>query len=87
MEPFLHLDPDLTPLVDDPRLWAPAQSIMGAEKMALFTDKLNFKRPFGAPFPLHQDSPYFALSCGHVDQLVSMHIYLDETNAQMVACG
>lgn len=78
MEPFLHLHHDLHAIVDDPRLWAPAQSILGLDKLALFTDKLNFKRPQGAPFPFHQDSPYFALECKHVDQLLSMQIYLDE---------
>ena len=80
MEPFLHLHPDLSGLVDDPRLWRPVQGLIGAESLSLFTDKLNFKRPGGSPFPLHQDSPYFAFDCKHVDQLVSMQIYLDDAN-------
>ena len=78
MEPFLHLHPDLSSLVDDPRLWGPARSVLGVDKLSLFTDKLNFKRPGGAPFPFHQDSPYFALDCPHFEQLVSMQIYLDD---------
>ena len=68
MEPFLHLHPDLENLVDDPRLWMPAKSILGLDKLSLFTDKLNFKRPEGAPFPFHQDSPYFALDCSHFEE-------------------
>ncbi|MGH2897577.1 MAG: phytanoyl-CoA dioxygenase family protein, partial [Solirubrobacteraceae bacterium] len=59
MEPFLHLDAELDALVDDPRLWQPAAALCGSDALALFTDKLNFKRPGGAPFPWHQDSPYF----------------------------
>jgi len=77
MEPFLHLHPDLENLIDDPRLWMPAKSVLGCDHLSLFTDKLNFKRPNGAPFPFHQDSPYFALECRHFEKLVSMQIYLD----------
>jgi hypothetical protein len=77
MEPFLHLHPDLENLIDDPRLWMPAKSILGLDKLSLFTDKLNFKRPNGAPFPFHQDSPYFAFDCKHFEQLISMQIYMD----------
>jgi ectoine hydroxylase-related dioxygenase (phytanoyl-CoA dioxygenase family) len=80
MEPFLHLDPGLEKLADDPRLWAPVTSLCGASRLALFTDKLNFKRPGGAPFPWHQDSPYFAFECAHVDRLVSVQVYLDDAN-------
>jgi hypothetical protein len=82
MEPFLHLHPDLQNLVDDARLWAPAKSVLGIDDLSLFTDKLNFKRPHGAPFPFHQDSPYFAMQCGHVDQLFSLQIYLDDTTVE-----
>ena len=70
MEPFVHLDPALEALPDDPRLAEPMRALCGAAEIALFTDKLNFKRPGGAPFPWHQDSPYFAFECPHVDRLV-----------------
>jgi ectoine hydroxylase-related dioxygenase (phytanoyl-CoA dioxygenase family) len=82
MEPFLHLDPVLDALADDPRLWRPVASLCGAERLALFTDKLNFKRPGGAPFPWHQDSPYFAFECPHVDRLVSVQVYLDDATQE-----
>ena len=78
MEPFLHLDPALAALPDDPRLAEPMRALCGAAELALFTDKLNFKRPGGAPFPWHQDSPYFAFECPHVDRLVSVQLYLDD---------
>jgi ectoine hydroxylase-related dioxygenase (phytanoyl-CoA dioxygenase family) len=80
MEPFLYLHPDLENIVDDARIAEPARSVLGTEKISLFTDKLNFKRPEGAPFPWHQDSPYFVFDCKHVDRLVSMQIYLDDAN-------
>ena len=54
--------------VDDPRLWAPTLDILGTGSVSLFTDKLNFKRPLGAPFPWHQDAPYWAFGCDHVDR-------------------
>ena len=82
MEPFLFLHPDLEHIIDDPRLWLPARSIIGADKLSLFTDKLNFKRPQGAPFPLHQDSPYFALDGRSVDRLLSIQIYLDDVTVE-----
>jgi ectoine hydroxylase-related dioxygenase (phytanoyl-CoA dioxygenase family) len=78
MEPFLHLDAELDALVDDPRLWQPAAALCDSDALALFTDKLNFKRPGGAPFPWHQDSPYFVFECPHVDRLASLQVYLDD---------
>ncbi|MEX2208926.1 MAG: phytanoyl-CoA dioxygenase family protein [Myxococcota bacterium] len=78
MEPFLHLDAGLERLVDDPRLWQPVTALCGTSLLALFTDKLNFKRPGGAEFPWHQDSPYFVFDCPHVDRLVSLQVYLDD---------
>lgn len=78
MEPFLFLHPDLDSLIDDPRIVVPTRHIMGTEEISLFTDKLNFKRPGGAPFPWHQDSPYFVFGCSHVDHLLSLQIYLDD---------
>ena len=82
MEPFLHLDAGLERLVDDPRLWQPVTALCGASLLALFTDKLNFKRPGGAEFPWHQDSPYFAFECPHVDRLVSLQVYLDDATLE-----
>ncbi len=82
MEPFLHLDPELEAIVDDPRLWRPATALCGADELALFTDKLNFKRPGGAVFPWHQDSPYFVFDCPHVDRLVSLQVYLDDATVE-----
>ena len=77
MEPFCHLDPRLDALIDDPRLWGPCRQLVASDALSLFTDKLNFKRPGGSPFPWHQDTPYWAFGCGHLEQLSSLQLYLD----------
>jgi ectoine hydroxylase-related dioxygenase (phytanoyl-CoA dioxygenase family) len=82
MEPFHRLDSRLDLLIDDPRLWNPVLEILGVEEVSLFTDKLNFKRPGGAPFPWHQDTPYWAFGCDHLDKLVSVGLYLDDASAE-----
>jgi ectoine hydroxylase-related dioxygenase (phytanoyl-CoA dioxygenase family) len=82
MEPYHHLHPQLDALIDDPRLWGPTRALVGSEAVSLFSDKLNFKRPGGAPFPWHQDTPYWAFGCDHLDRLVSVMLYLDEANRE-----
>src|SRR5262249_50441313 len=66
----------------DRRLAEPTRALCREADLALFTDKLNFKRPGGAPFPWHQDSPYFAFECPHVDRLVSVQVYLDDATPE-----
>ena len=80
MEPYHHLDATLNQMIDDIRLWGPARAIVKSNDISLFSDKLNFKRPGGAPFPWHQDNPYWAFLCNHLDQLVSVAIILDDSN-------
>ncbi len=81
MEPVHQLDPAVDALIDDPRLWQAARDLIGSEAVSLFTDKLNFKRPQGAPFPWHQDTPYWAFGCNHLDRLASLQLYLDDASA------
>ena len=81
MEPFLHLDPALAALARDPRLVEPMRSLIGGD-VDLFTDKLNFKRPGGSPFPWHQDTPYWAFGCAHLDRLASVQLYVDEASVE-----
>lgn len=80
MEPYHQLDPRLDRLVDDPRVWGPTAAVVESREVSLFSDKLNFKRPEGAPFPWHQDSPYWAFGCEHLDRLVSVAITLDDSD-------
>ena len=79
MEPYQHLDSRLDRMIDDERLWGPARAIVRSEEISLFSDKLNFKRPGGAPFPWHQDNPYWAFLCDHLDRLVSVAVILDDS--------
>ena len=79
MEPFTHLDPRAEALLSDDRLTTPARDLLG-EDLCSFTDKLNFKRPGGSPFPWHQDAPYWAFGCDHVDRLVNVQVYLDDAS-------
>jgi ectoine hydroxylase-related dioxygenase (phytanoyl-CoA dioxygenase family) len=81
MEPFCQLDPRTQRLLDEPRLRTPARDLLG-EEICPFTDKLNFKRPGGSPFPWHQDTPYWAFGCDHTDRLVSVQVYLDDATRE-----
>jgi hypothetical protein len=82
MEPFRHLDPALEKLAEDPRLREPMLGLIGVDSVSLFTDKLNFKRPGGSPFPWHQDSPYWAFGCPHLERLASVGLYLDDATEE-----
>lgn len=79
IEPFHHLDPRFEALIDDPRLVEPMRDLVGEERVSLFTDKLNCKRPReGSGFRWHQDSPYWAHFTPDVDRLPNVLVALDE---------
>ncbi len=78
MEPTAHLDARFEALVDDPRLWQPSADIIGSDELSLFSDKLNVKRPGGAPFPWHQEGPYWAYGAEDLEHIVSALTYIDE---------
>lgn len=81
VEPFHHLDPAFERLVDDPRIVAPMRELVGSERVALWTDKLNFKPPQeGSGFLWHQDSPYWAHACRHLDRLPNVMLALDDAD-------
>ncbi|MBY0398725.1 phytanoyl-CoA dioxygenase family protein [Myxococcota bacterium] len=81
IEPFHHLDPALDRLLGDPRIVAPVCDVLDVEQVALWTDKLNLKRPReGSGFRWHQDSPYWAHACGHCDRLPNVMITLDDAD-------
>ena len=82
MEPTHHLDARLDALIDDPRLWEPCRSVIGTRGLSLFSDKLNVKRPGGAPFPWHQEGPYWAYGAECLEKIVSVLIYLDEATKE-----
>jgi phytanoyl-CoA hydroxylase len=79
IEPVDHLDPRLTRLVEDRRLVEPMKQLVGTQNIALWTDKLNLKRPRqGSGFGWHQDSPYWIHDCQHVDQLPNVMLTFDQ---------
>lgn len=78
IEPFHHLDPVFDALVDDARIVEPMRDLVQDDRVALFTDKINLKRPReGSGFRWHQDSPYWTHFCTHVDRLPNVMLTLD----------
>src|SRR5690606_9528301 len=83
VEPFCHLDPVFERLLGDPRIVEPMAGLVGAERVALWTDKLNFKRPQeGSAFRWHQDSPYWAHASRHLDRLPNVMLALDDADEE-----
>jgi hypothetical protein len=79
IEPVHEFDPALERLILDERLVSPMRSLLGTERIALWTDKLNLKRPgVGTGFGWHQDSPYWVHACDDVDRLPNVMLVLDE---------
>jgi len=53
-------------------------SINGCESLSVFSDKLNVKRPGGAPFPWHQEGLYWENGAEDLESIVSTLTYLDD---------
>jgi len=59
------------------------RGLVGSERVSLFTDKINLKRPReGSGFRWHQDSPYWNHACNHVDQLPNVMLALDDATQE-----
>jgi ectoine hydroxylase len=81
IEPFHHFDSRFERLLDDPRIVEPMRGVLDSDTVALWTDKLNLKRPLeGSGFRWHQDSPYWTHACGHVDRLPNVMLTLDDAH-------
>jgi hypothetical protein len=81
IEPFHHFDPRLDALIDDSRLVEPMKDLVRDERVALYTDKLNLKRPReGSRFQWHQDSPYWAHFASELDRLPNVMVALDDAS-------
>ena len=81
IEPFHHLDAHMDRLLDDARIVDPMRDLVGDERVALFTDKLNLKRPReGSRFRWHQDSPYWAHFFAELDRLPNVLVTLDDAD-------
>ena len=82
IEPVHPLHATFEALVDDERITAPMCGIIGSERVAIFTDKMNLKRPReGSRFEWHQDSPYWTHFCDHTDRLPNVMVALDDAHA------
>ena len=83
IEPFHHLHPLFDRLIDDPRIVDPMCDVIGADGVALWTDKINLKRPReGSAFRWHQDSPYWTHACDDVDRLPNVMVTLDDADEE-----
>jgi ectoine hydroxylase-related dioxygenase (phytanoyl-CoA dioxygenase family) len=78
IEPIAGLEPKLGELLRDTRLVDPMRQLVGTDEVAIWTNKLNLKRPReGTGFGWHQDSPYWVHNCAHVDQLPNVMLAFD----------
>ncbi|MBJ21980.1 MAG: phytanoyl-CoA dioxygenase family protein [bacterium] len=83
IEPFHHLDPFFDTILEDPRLVVPICGLLEADRVSLWTDKMNLKRPReGSAFRWHQDSPYWSHVCGHCDLLPNVMVALDDASRE-----
>ena len=81
IEPVHELDAELDRLIDDARIVMPMRDLVGADRVALWTDKLNLKRAReGSGFGWHQDSPYWVHDSAHVDLLPNVFVALDDAD-------
>ncbi len=83
IEPVHELESRLDALVDDARIVEPMRGLVGTDEVALWTDKLNLKRPHeGSAFRWHQDSPYWVHDCSHVDRLPNVLVTFDDASVE-----
>jgi ectoine hydroxylase len=81
IEPFHHLDQVFEALVGDERIVTPVCGVLESDRIALWTDKLNLKRPReGSGFRWHQDSPYWSHVCTHCERLPNVMVTLDDAD-------
>jgi ectoine hydroxylase len=79
IEPLAHLSPALHEWALDRRLVDPMVDLVGDDEPALFTEKLNLKRPqVGGPNPPHQDYPYWVDSADRAEDVATAMILLDD---------
>lgn len=79
IEPAQHLHPGLAAVVRDSRVLQPVRGLLGRDDLAVWTNKLNLKRPQeGSGFGWHQDSPYWVHDCDHVDLLPNVYLAFDD---------
>jgi ectoine hydroxylase-related dioxygenase (phytanoyl-CoA dioxygenase family) len=79
IEPIAHLDSALASFAEDPRFVEPMIDVLGHPEPALFTEKLNLKRPErGGVNPLHQDFPYWVGVAEDAAGVATAMLFLDD---------
>ena len=83
IEPFAHLSPALDAWAHDPRFLEPMCDLVGDDRPALFTEKLNLKRPrHGGVNPLHQDYPYWVDIVPDPARVATSMLFLDDSTLE-----
>jgi phytanoyl-CoA hydroxylase len=83
LEPFAHLSEPLNAWAHDPRFIEPMKDILGCDEPALFTEKLNLKRPHhGGVNPLHQDYPYWVRVAEDASEVATAMLFLDDADLE-----
>lgn len=82
VEPFSDYGARFRELLEDPRLTYPAKDLLGSVGASVFTDKLNLKGPQAGPFGWHQDAPYWAHACPHLDRLCNVMLALEDADEE-----
>ncbi len=83
IEPFAHLSPTLRDAAADPRFIEPMKDILSCAAPALFTEKLNLKRPHdGGANPLHQDFPYWLNVAENAAEVATAMLFLDDADQE-----
>jgi hypothetical protein len=81
VEPFAHFDEALRDWGLDPRFVDPMCDLLRAERIALFTEKLNVKRArVGGPIVLHQDYPYWVANSEDPGQIATAVLFLEDAD-------
>ncbi|MEM8768647.1 MAG: phytanoyl-CoA dioxygenase family protein [Pseudomonadota bacterium] len=81
IEPVHELSDAFGQLIRDERILTPMRQIIGSDDLALWTDKLNLKRPHeGSGFGWHQDSPYWVHDSDDVDRLPNVMVTFDDAH-------
>lgn len=83
IEPFVHLSEQLNDWAHDDRFIAPMRDIIGTDEPALFTEKLNLKRPrHGGVNPMHQDHPYWHRVAEVAAEVATAMLFLDDATLE-----
>jgi ectoine hydroxylase len=79
IEPFVHMSEALDRWSRDPRIVEPCKDIVGEVQLALFTEKINYKRARkGGDYILHQDRPYWDRLTPAAQRVATAMIMLDD---------